>query len=228
MRAKLQEIKETLLRQTPTNPKAGRVVAPSRNRLFRVPCRSDKRTGHRRVSLPRHHVLARGASAAESERPHGVGPNEKARRRMAADAAHPSSLAKRTLRRQTPEVGAGCPNWARPVLCGGRSEMSVPTANTATRYSLGEQQPIDAIDVRDLLGEQHLPLPTEAAAVFFLRRRGLDHRAHPRFPRLNANSARSSASPSILSVLARLRLRDVAIEAGSTTWISIPPLCSTR
>ena len=37
------------------------------------------------------------------------------------------------LRRQTPEVGAGCPNWARPVLCGGRSAMSVPTANASAR-----------------------------------------------------------------------------------------------
>src|SRR5439155_11500306 len=27
-----------------------------------------------------------------------------------------------------PEVGAECPNWARSVLCGGRSAMSVPTA----------------------------------------------------------------------------------------------------
>src|SRR5208283_975650 len=36
---------------------------------------------------------------------------------MAANAAHPSSLAKRTLCRQTPEVGVGCPNRARPVLC---------------------------------------------------------------------------------------------------------------
>src|SRR6478735_1266735 len=29
----------------------------------------------------------------------------------------------------TPKVGAGCLNWARPDLCGGRSAMSVPTAN---------------------------------------------------------------------------------------------------
>ena len=42
--------------------------------------------------------------------------------------AHPSSVAKHALRRQTPEVGAGCPNWARPDLCGGRSVMGVPTA----------------------------------------------------------------------------------------------------
>ncbi len=30
----------------------------------------------------------------------------------------------------TSEVAAGCLNWARPVLCGGRSVMSVPTAIT--------------------------------------------------------------------------------------------------
>src|SRR3954451_6848441 len=31
--------------------------------------------------------------------------------------------------RQTLLVGAGCLNWARPDLCGGRSVMAVPTAN---------------------------------------------------------------------------------------------------
>lgn len=30
--------------------------------------------------------------------------------------------------RQTPTVGAGCLNWARPDLCGGRPERDVPTA----------------------------------------------------------------------------------------------------
>src|SRR4051812_40070742 len=34
----------------------------------------------------------------------------------------------RPLRRQTPKVGAECPNWARSDLCGGRSVMSVPTS----------------------------------------------------------------------------------------------------
>jgi len=33
----------------------------------------------------------------------------------------------------TSKVGAGCLNWARPVLCGGRSAMSVPTAMCAGR-----------------------------------------------------------------------------------------------
>src|SRR5215467_12624960 len=37
-------------------------------------------------------------------------------------------MAKRSLRRYTPEVGAECLNWARSDLCGGRSAMTVPTA----------------------------------------------------------------------------------------------------
>src|SRR5215467_1278793 len=32
------------------------------------------------------------------------------------------------LRRQTPKVGAGCSNWARPDLCGGCPAMGIPTA----------------------------------------------------------------------------------------------------
>src|SRR4029077_2165239 len=45
--------------------------------------------------------------------------------------------------------------------------------------------------------------------------------AHTRgSPRLYASSVRSSASPSILSVFARRRRREGAIEAGSTTWLS--------
>src|SRR5215472_19159406 len=43
-------------------------------------------------------------------------------------AAHPSSLARSAFRRQTPKVGAGCPNWARPDPCGGCPVMGIPTA----------------------------------------------------------------------------------------------------
>jgi len=37
-------------------------------------------------------------------------------------------VAKRTLRRQTPKVGARCGNTARRDLCGGRAVTRVPTA----------------------------------------------------------------------------------------------------
>src|SRR4051794_22034807 len=49
-------------------------------------------------------------------------------RGLAPPTAPPSPLAERTFRRQTPKVGAECPNWARSDLCGGRSVMGVPTA----------------------------------------------------------------------------------------------------
>jgi hypothetical protein len=54
--------------------------------------------------------------------------------------------------------------------------------------------------------------------------------AHARgSPRLYVRSARTSASPSIiLSVSARQCRGDAAIEAGSTTWLSIPSACSTQ
>jgi hypothetical protein len=38
--------------------------------------------------------------------------------RLAPHAPYPSSIAKHTLRRQTPEVGAVCGKAARTVLCG--------------------------------------------------------------------------------------------------------------
>jgi len=47
-------------------------------------------------------------------------------------------------------------------------------------------------------------------------------------PRLNAISVRRSASPSIASVLARRCRRGTAMEAASTTWLSIPFACSVR
>jgi hypothetical protein len=37
-------------------------------------------------------------------------------------------MAERAFRCQTPEVGAGCLNWARPDLSGGRGVTRVPTA----------------------------------------------------------------------------------------------------
>ena len=50
----------------------------------------------------------------------------------------------------------------------------------------------------------------------------------PNSPRLCAKSLRTRVSPSIVSVLARRRRREVKIDAGSTTWLSMPSLSSTR
>ena len=43
--------------------------------------------------------------------------------------AGPRTASRSGLRRHTPEVGAGCSNWARPDLVRGCSAMSIPTAN---------------------------------------------------------------------------------------------------
>ena len=60
---------------------------------------------------------------------------------------------------------------------------------------------------------QHFALAAEAALIFFLFGVGAFTIAHTRgSPRLYASNARSRASPSILSVLARRRRRDVAID----------------
>jgi hypothetical protein len=47
-------------------------------------------------------------------------------------------------------------------------------------------------------------------------------------PRLYAKSVRTRVSRSIVSVLARRRRREVKIDAGSATWLSMPSLSSTR
>src|SRR5215831_15744600 len=57
-----------------------------------------------------------------------MGTNREVVRRVAPENAYPPSLAQRALRRQSPKVGAACPNRARTDLCGGCSVMGVPTA----------------------------------------------------------------------------------------------------
>src|SRR6184192_635270 len=53
-------------------------------------------------------------------------------KRVPRAGAHTAKPERKTLCRHTPKVGAVCPNWARTVLCGGRSVMSVPcTLRTA-------------------------------------------------------------------------------------------------
>src|SRR3954466_6678680 len=86
---------------------------------------------HRRVPRPRHRPLAPRPRPAQSEGAPGVAANGEAGRRVSPQTADPSSLAECALCRQTPEVGAECPNWARSDLCGGRSAMNVPTAKCA-------------------------------------------------------------------------------------------------
>src|SRR5205823_5594476 len=63
-----------------------------------------------------------------------VGTDDAAGARLASETDHPPSLAERTFRRYTPEVGAVCGKAARTVLCGGAcDETHVPTATEPPR-----------------------------------------------------------------------------------------------
>jgi hypothetical protein len=52
-----------------------------------------------------------------------MGSHDEIGRPLAPCAAHTPPLARPALRRQIPEVGAECSNWARSDLSGGRSAM---------------------------------------------------------------------------------------------------------
>src|SRR5215208_982038 len=102
----------------------------NRHRIFRLPRRADQQPGAERVSIPRPRSLASAVMPAQPKSTSAVAANDETGRRVPPPATSPASLAQCALRRQTPEVGAECPNWARSDLCGGRSAMGVPTANT--------------------------------------------------------------------------------------------------
>src|SRR6266446_1104736 len=103
----------------------------NRRRLFRLPRRADQQPGAERVSIPRPRSLASAAMSAQPKSKSAMDAHDETGRRVPPPAASPASLAECALRRQTPEVGAECPNWARSELSGGRSETSVPTGNEA-------------------------------------------------------------------------------------------------
>jgi len=120
--------------------------------------------------------------------------------------------------------GSGRPS---PVVssssrCGGRARWA------RSWRSLREQQTFDAVYMLDALCDQRLAFAAEASSVLLLRFGGTAMAQTRGSPRLNASRARRRASPSSLSVLALRLRRDVAIDAGSTTWLSTPSLLSRR
>src|SRR5271168_4461653 len=104
------------------------MVAAGRHRLLQLPRGADKPFVTDRVPIPRHQSLAAHATVAEPKRWDDLGADQAVGRQLAPETANPSSMARESLRRQTPKVGAVCPNWARTDLCGGRGVTRVPTA----------------------------------------------------------------------------------------------------
>src|SRR5215468_9491779 len=56
-----------------------------------------------------------------------------------------TSLARSALRRQTPKVGAGCSNWARPDPRGGCPAMGIPTAILGGFRTFARTRPGDKV-----------------------------------------------------------------------------------
>src|ERR1700738_2192037 len=121
----------------------------NRRRLFRLPRRADQQPGAERVSIPRPRSLASAAMSAQPKSKSAMDAHDETGRRVPPPAASPASLAECALRRQTPEVGAECPNWARSDLCGGRSEMGVPTANSVGYTGVRDDRPTPAASKTD-------------------------------------------------------------------------------
>ena len=107
-----------------------------RCRLLRVSCRANQWCCTRCVPLPCHKPLAALAPAAQSKGLHDMGAGKQAGCRLPSETAYPSSLAWRSLRRQTPKVRAVCSNPARTDLCGGRQATGVPTAIFDSKHGL--------------------------------------------------------------------------------------------
>src|SRR3954469_12585630 len=94
-------------------------------RLLRGP---DQPPGRAGAAPSREGALVPELAATGPEAPAHVAAHERHRQAASAHAVRPSSVARATLSRQTPAVGAVCLNWARTDLCGGRPETAVPTA----------------------------------------------------------------------------------------------------
>jgi RNA-directed DNA polymerase len=137
MRAKVREVKAELRRRMhqsiPEQGKWLKQVVTGYFNYHAVPTNSPTLAAFRFFVTElwrrvRHRTLEAGAPAPQPNGRHDLDADDAARGRLAPEAENPSPLARRTLRRHSPEVGAGCGKAARPDLCGGRSAMSVPTA----------------------------------------------------------------------------------------------------
>jgi hypothetical protein len=130
MRTRLREIKEELRqRRHQPIPETGKWLTQVVSGYFgyhAVPTNSEAMNAFRyHVTVLWHRQLCRRSQRAR------VAWNriDQAGRRLHSQSPGPSPMAKCALRRQTPEVGAECPNWARSDLSGGRLATAVPTAN---------------------------------------------------------------------------------------------------
>ena len=134
MRAKLREIKEQLRRRMhEAIPEQGRWLKQVVTGYFAYHA-VPTTLGRWVPSVTTSPILWRRTLRRRSQKDGpDVGRDGADRRRLAARTPHPSSVARAALCRQSPEVGAVCPNRARTDLCGGCAVTGIPTAMCAGR-----------------------------------------------------------------------------------------------
>ena len=114
MMAKLLEVKEELRRRMHQPiPEQGAWLRQVMTGFFNYHAVPTNSAALQRLPLPYDGSLAPRAPAAQPEGPDRRGSGWRSSPPTGSRTAHPSSMAKRSVRRQTPEVGAVCVMWRR-------------------------------------------------------------------------------------------------------------------
>src|SRR3954447_14234725 len=107
-----------------------------------------------------------------------------------------------------------CPKFFQTFTAIAVQRLIVPDA-------LAEEQSPDTIDMQNPLGDQRFALSAKAAAILFLGRRHPNHRANAWFPPLVSHQGADQRLTIDAIVFTRRCRRGTAIDAASTTWLSI-------
>ena len=213
MSAKLREIKEALReRRHVSVPEVGKWLAQVVAGYFAyhaVPTNSPALSAFRyHVVVLWHRQLCRRSQRAVR----GVGTDGETGRRVSPQASCPASLAQRAVCRQTPEVGAVCGNSARTDLCGGRSAMGVPTANTAHSWVNIEHWIDDHHAPRARTFSRRIPSSRIPSLVMIRRDAGFSSR-HWAYTRCSPNVPNANSSMAMPISVARPR----------PVWVELTP-----
>ena len=158
--------------------------------------------------------LATLARAAKPTGSYHLEPDGQTRGRVPASTAYPSSLAKRSLRRQTPKVGARCVNHARRDLCGGCAAMRIPTAIRSP-----DNDPKRLVDC----------LPAASVAkktVFRTARRGAERRLF--WPENLSQKPSRNQCPANGQPFERSRSRLLMLRVRKFRFLELSPICSGK
>ena len=142
------------------------MVGTSRARLLRLSRGAWKLSRSGSIPTKHRYRMVATTEAAQPKSRMFLGQACAAGQTMAADAAHPAPMAKRTFCRQAPKVGAGCGKAARPAFVGVGPDLDFIDAWPVVRS-------------RKSAGERVLPELSDLLNSVFVRRRRRKMKAIP-------------------------------------------------